>query len=172
MMRRGMARQKSGRIGRWLGVLLCVFLTVTAPGCQSTADGERRLSLTYRGQELTIGMSEETLVSLVGEESAWEETPSCAGAGVDRLLLYPSLRVYVFAPTNGQAVVRAISYTDDGVQTAQGLHIGSPVDQVIMALGEADAREEGRLYYNGAGTRLVFLFREAHVTGIILEENS
>ncbi len=165
----GKRTNRRGGAGRWLGVFLGACLLLAAIGCRQPDTEARELSLSYGGQELTVGMSEEELVARIGEANAREETPSCAGAGVDRLLSYPSLRVYVFAETGGQAVVRAISYTDDGAETAQGLGIGSPVDQVITALGEPDAREDGRLCYLGAHERLIFLFREARVTGILLE---
>ena len=81
---------------------------------------------------------------------------------------YPSMRLYVFAPADGEAVISSVSYTDDGVQSALGLHIGSRSEDVIAVMGQADEVSDARLIYRGAGDVLMFGLRDGVVVSVVL----
>lgn len=145
--------------------LLAVLLTVA---CAPVAPIEQPLSLTFRDAELTVGMPESEALAALGDDFTLSESESCAGEGMDRMYTYPSLRLYVFAPAKGVASVTSVSYTDDGAETAQGLHIGCPVTEVTAALGEADEASNSKLCYRRGGSVLTFTLRDGRVSGIVL----
>jgi hypothetical protein len=121
--------------------------------------------------DLTVGAKADGIIARLGDDYTVTEAESCAGVGVDRMYTYPSVRLYVFAPEGGEAVISSVSYTDDGALTADGLHIGSKVEQVIAALGEADEANDTRLVYRGEGSVLTFGLRDGVVVSVVLGED-
>ena len=142
-------------------VLLC--------GCTPAPQSEPlALSLAYRGVDLTVGMAADEVILALGDDYTMTEAESCAGQGVDRLYTYPSVRLYVFAPVEGEAVISSVSYTDDGAATADGLRIGSQKQDVIAAMGAADESSDARLIYRGEGAILTFGLRDGVVVSVVL----
>lgn len=126
------------------------------------------LSLSYRGVELTVGMAADEAIARLGDDYTVTEAESCAGQGMDRMYTYSSMRLYVFAPVEGEAVVSSVSYTDDGVATADGLRIGSKVEEVVAAMGEPDEQNEARLVYRSEAAVLTFGLRDGVVVSVVL----
>ena len=147
-------------------VLLALMLFC---GCTPAPQSESRvLSLAYRGVDLAIGDAADGVIAQLGDDYTLSEAASCAGQGMDRMYTYPSVRLYVFAPVDGVAVISSVSYIDDGVKTAEGLGIGCSSAQVLTALGEADEASEARLIYRGNGGVLAFGLRDGVVVSIEL----
>ena len=151
-----------------LTVLALALALLCACGPVAPAEEPKPLSLSYRGVELTVGAAADEVISALGGDYTMTEADSCAGQGVDRLYTYPSVRLYVFAPVEGEAVISSVSYTDDGAETAQGLRVGSSAEQVIAALGEADEADDTRLIYRGKGSVLTFGLRDGVVVSVVL----
>ena len=148
---------------------MMIIALVMLSACTPTPPSEPHvLSLTYRGVALTVGMTADAVIARLGDDYTVTEAESCAGQGVDRLYTYPSMRLYVFAPVEGEAVIASVSYTDDGVQTADGLHIGSTPEDVIAVMGEPDEKSDARLVYRGEGAVLTFGLRDGAVVSIVL----
>ena len=78
------------------------------------------------------------------------------------------MRLYVFAPVEGEAVISSVSYTDDGVATADGLRIGSKVEEVVAVMGEPDEKGDARLVYRADGAVLTFGLRDGVVVSVVL----
>ena len=149
----------------WMMIVALVMLS----SCTPTPPSEpHALSLTYRGVALTIGDAADGVIAQLGDDYTLSEAESCAGQGMDRMYTYPSVRLYVFAPVDGVAVISSVSYIDDGVKTAEGLGIGCSSAQVLTALGEADEASEARLIYRGNGGVLAFGLRDGVVVSIEL----
>ena len=152
----------------WSCLCAVLLAALVAVACAPVAPPEQPLSLECRGTVLTIGMSESEALAALGEDFTLSESESCAGEGTDKMYTYPSLRLYVFAPAKGTAIVSSVSYTDDGVSTEQGLHIGSAATEVTAALGKADEASDARLCYRRGGSVLTFTLRDGRVSGIVL----
>ena len=152
---------------RIMAMVLALICLVSC-GTAAPAKEPKALSLPYREVTLTIGMTADEAVRALGDDYTMTEADSCAGQGKDRMYTYPSVRLYVFAPIEGTAVVSSVSYTDDGVQTAQGLKIGSSLSDVLAALGEADNASDTRLVYRSENTTLTFGLRDGIVVSIVL----
>ena len=143
-------------------VLLC-SCTPNSPAKESLT-----LSLAYRGVDLTVGMPADEALAALGDDYTMTEAESCAGQGVDRMYTYPSVRLYVFAPVEGEAVVSSVSYTDDGVQTVDALRIGSTAAEVVAVMGEPDGKSDARLVYRSDGAVLTFGLRDGIVVSVVL----
>ena len=142
-------------------VLLCA--------CAPTLPNEPApLSLSYRGLELTVGMAADDAIAQLGDDYTVTEAESCAGQGMDRMYTYPSLRLYVFAPMSGAAVVSSVSYIDDGVETADGLRIGCTAENVVAVMGEPDEQHDARLTYRSDDVILTFGIRDGIVVSVVL----
>ena len=146
-------------------LLALAFLCACTP---TTPEEPRTLSLRFREIDLTVGMAAKDVIEQLGDDYTMTEAESCAGVGVDRMYTYPSVRLYVFVPAEGEAVISSVSYTDDGVATADGLRIGSGRQDVIAAMGEADDVSGVRLVYRTQGAVLTFGLRDGVVVTIVL----
>ena len=149
-------------------LVLTIVLVLLCACAPAPADETSALSLSYRGVELTVGMPADEAIAALGEDYTLKESESCAGQGMDRMYTYSSMRLYVFAPTEGGAVVSSVSYTDDGVATADGLRIGSKVEEVVAAMGEPDEKSDARLVYRSDGAVLTFGLRDGVVVSVVL----
>ena len=146
-------------------MIVFVLLCACAP---APADEICPLSLSYRGVELTVGMAADEAIARLGDDYTVTEAESCAGQGIDRMYTYSSMRLYVFAPVEGEAVVSSVSYTDDGVATTDGLRIGSTAADVVAAMGEPDEKGDARLVYRADGAVLTFGLRDDVVVSVVL----
>jgi len=149
-------------------LVLTIVLVLLCACAPAPTDEARPLSLSYRGVELTVGMAADEAIARLGDDYTVTEAESCAGQGVDRMYTYSSVRLYVFAPVEGEAVVSSVSYTDDGVATADGLRIGSKVEEVVAVMGEPDEKSDARLVYRADGAVLTFGLRDGVVVSVVL----
>lgn len=149
-------------------VILVIALVLLCACTPTPQDEPRTLSLPYREVDLAVGVAADEIIARLGDDYTVTEAESCAGVGVDRMYTYPSVRLYVFAPEGGEAVISSVAYTDDGALTADGLHIGSAADDVITAMGEADDVSDVRLVYRSDDAVLTFGLRDGIVVSIVL----
>lgn len=149
-----------------LALLAALALLISCTPAVPT-DEPRSLSLSYRGVELTVGAAADGVISALGDDYTMTEAESCAGQGMDRMYTYPSVRLYVFAPVEGVAVISSVSYIDDGVTTG-GLRIGSTAEDVVAAMGEPDEQNEARLVYRSEAAVLTFGLRDGIVVSVVL----
>lgn len=150
-------------------VLVLSIVFVLFCSCTPTPKDEpASLSLSYRNVELTVGMLADEVIAALGDDYTLKESESCAGQGMDRMYTYPSVRLYVFVPVDGDAVVSSVSYTDDGVATAGGLRIGSAAEDVVAAMGEPNEKSDARLVYRSESSVLTFGLRDGVVVSVVL----
>jgi hypothetical protein len=147
-------------------MLLAVLLMVA---CAPVAPTEQPLSLDFRSTNLTVGMPASEAIAALGDDFTLSESESCAGEGMDQMYTYPSLRLYVFAPEGGEAIVTSVCYTDDGA-AIKGITIGCAADAAVAALGEPDEHTEGKLVYRDEMSVLTLSLRDGIVTAIVLSE--
>ena len=156
--------------------LLVACLSMSFCGCTPTdAPGEEAcrtaaLTLPYRSVEIAIGDAAESLLQQLGEDYTVQEAASCAGIGKDYVYTYPSLRLYVFAPEQGEAIVTSVCYTDDGAAVL-GITIGSSADDAVAALGKPTEQTESKLTYRADSAVLTLSLRDGRVSTIVLSEN-
>ena len=133
----------------------------------ATATKQALLALDYRGVTLHIGMSADEAVAALGTDYTLSESESCAGEGKDRMYTYPSVRLYVFAPREGDATVTSVSYTDDRAAT-KDVCIGCTDEDVRATFGEPSEASETRIVYRRAGATLTVTLRDGRANSIVL----
>ena len=149
-------------------VSLCGCTPADAPG--EEASRTAALTLPYRTVQISIGDAAKVVLEQLGEDYTVQEAASCAGIGKDYVYTYPSLRLYVFAPEQGEAVVTSVCYTDDGA-AINGITIGSSADAAVAALGKPTEQTESKLAYRATGAVLTLSLRDGRVSAIVLSEN-
>lgn len=168
---------KKNRSIKCMTVVLAVMMGLAAALCACGPSeapdapvGERAvLSLPFRGTEIAAGDAVEPLLGALGDDYTMQEAASCAGIGKDYVYTYPSLRLYVFAPEGGEAIVTSVCYTDDGA-AIKGVTIGGAADAAVAALGEPDEQTESKLVYRDETSVLTLSLRDGIVTAIVLSE--
>ena len=148
-------------------LVLLIVLVLLCSCAPVPADEPRALFLSYRDVELMVGMAADEVIAQLGDDYTMTEAESCAGQGMDRMYTYPSVRLYVFAPVEGVAVISSVSYIDDGVTTG-GLRIGSTVEEAVAAMGEPDEQNEARLVYRSEAAVLTVGLRDGVVVSVVL----
>ena len=167
-----MKRKNKTRCRKGVRLLALLTLLLWLTSCAPAMDGaDSTLHLTYRGQDICVGMEMDVLLPLLGEDYIVDVAQSCAGIGQDVVYTYPSLRLYAFAPVDGVAYVTSATYTDDGVDFC-GIRIGSAVADVTAALGEPTEQNEQRVVYRDQTATLTFTLRDGYVSAIVLADNS
>jgi hypothetical protein len=156
---------------RWAFLLLALLSLGLVACASATRTNETTLALDYRSVTLLIGMPADEAIAALGEDYTLLESESCAGEGVDRMYTYPSARLYVFAPCEGEAVVSAVSYTDDrdGAAT-KDVRLGCAAEDVRATFGEPTELGDTRMIYRRGGAVLRVTLREGVVTAIALEQ--
>ena len=157
---------------RWSCLLLIAAMLICLGACAGvTGTDEPLLALDYRAVTLFVGMPADEALGALGEDFELMESESCAGAGMDRMYVYPSLRHYVFAPEKGEARVTSISYTDDREEAAtKDVRLGCRAEDVLATFGEPSEQNDLRMVYRRGGAKLSVTLRDGVVTAIVLSE--
>ncbi len=98
------------------------------------AAGPDTFVFNYKGTDLYIG-EDAAVVEKLGEYKEKTETQSCAFEGKDTCYFYGSFYLTVGNPGDGKDVITAFWFTDDTVQTKEGLCIGDSKDKVEEIYG-------------------------------------
>lgn len=105
------------------------------------------------------------LVSALGDDYEYTESPSCAYVGLDKVYVYKGFIIYTY-PDNDVDHVLLVELTDDSVKTPEGLMIGDSAEKVIEKYGDKYEEKNGSYAYVKGKTKLVFIVRENRVTSI------
>lgn len=161
---------------RKLLIIAAVMTTMVLAGCggsdNSSAEGESNAASGEAGFEFTTGdvtikMNEEAsgIIEKLGEASDYFEAESCAFKGLDKTYTYAGFKLYTY-PTDEKDYVNDVEFMDDSVETAEGITIGSTVDEVKEAYGD-DYEEKGQsMIYTKGDSTLTFVTDGASVTSV------
>jgi hypothetical protein len=124
-----------------------------------TGGAEPDSSFTFMiGQtEIVPGGDFAPVLAALGEPTDIFEAPSCAFDGVDRIYYYPGFVINTF-PDRGTDCVLSVYFTDDSVETPEGIYLGASYDDLISVYGEERMNEAGdMLVFVRGETSLAFL---------------
>ena len=120
----------------------------------------------YNGVEIALDAKIDDVVALLGEADSVKSEQSCHGEGEDRTYTYPDFLLKSY-PKDGVDRVLDVIITAEGVATAEGIVIGSSLDDVIEAYGTVYNMVGPRYVYNaGEGKTLRFSIKDNTVTQI------
>ncbi len=161
-------------------LILALMLALSLSACDGgaadpTPDGteapqtEGRSKYVFTCGEVRLPMNEEfsALREALGEPETYYEAASCAFDGLDKTFTYPGFELVTY-PVDGVDYISDIYFLDDTVSTAEGLHIGSTLEEVKAACGTDYTADEFGFYYTytDGDTQLKFGVEDGVVTEI------
>lgn len=103
----------------------------------------------YNGIAIPINAEAAPIIAQLGEPLSYFESESCAFEGIDKTYTYQSFVLDTY-PLNGADYVSAVRLTNDTVNTAEGIYIGSTLESVNSAYnGNASVGETGCSFVAG-----------------------
>lgn len=106
----------------------------------------------YKGQIIYVGVSAEPIVRQLGEPQNYFEAPSCAFNGIDKTYFYSGIELHTF-PLDDKDYVLAVVFTDDSVETPDGVYLGISAKDAIAILGDGYEENGGQYtYVKGQGS--------------------
>lgn len=119
----------------------------------------------YNNTSVTPGAKMAELQNGLGEPVSYEESPSCLYQGLDKDYTYHGFKLRTY-PENGIDHVLNICFTDDSVQTPEGITLGSALEEVVAAYGSGFTEENGSTVYTKDKTELRFRFSDGCVIAV------
>ena len=105
------------------------------------------------------------LASYLGEPETYFEAESCAFQGLDKTYNYPGFELVTY-PIDGVDYISNIYFTDGTVSTAEGIQIGSTLEEMTAAYGEDYTENFGQYSYTDGDTQLSFLIEDGKVASV------
>ncbi len=150
-------------------LIACAFCVNILFGCSRLSE-ENLLPKSYdfKYNDIIIStddnMSE--LLSALGEPRAYDEAPSCAFEGLDKIYRYNGFEIRTY-PDGKQDLVYQIIFLNDLVSTQEGIRIGSSRQDVISRYGDDYTDLGSGIVYKCANCNLQFIFRDGKVSSVI-----
>lgn len=122
---------------------------------------EQNYVFVYEGVNIVVSSPMSSILSslnAVAGEPQYFESASCAGQGMSKTYTYNGGSFTISTnPVGPDDVIASISLFDDSVTTAEGIYIGSTLDDVKAAYGEATSSTDTTLTYEKGSSVLVFI---------------
>ena len=153
--------------------LICIILALTALMALTACDGEEpdaaeaKYVFVANGVEIRIDAPADTVLPALGEPKSYDESPSCAFEGLDKVYVYAGFKIQTY-PLNGKDYIYSVSLTDDSVATPESVAVGAGKDQVTAAYGTPTTQSDTEMVYRDTQSKmhLQFLLRDGKVTNI------
>lgn len=140
----------------------------TQPGTDAPQT-QGRSKYVFAAGEVRLPMNEEfsALREALGEPETYYEAASCAFDGLDKTFTYPGFELVTY-PVDEVDYIADIYFLDDTASTAEGIHIGSTLEEVKAAYGTDYTADEFGFYYTytDGDTQLKFGVEDGVVTEI------
>lgn len=146
-------------------LLLSVLMALSLCACVDPVTEKVTYAAAVEGVRIAVDDPAEPVLSALGEWSSYDESPSCAFEGLDKIYGYGSFEIQTYTK-DGKDYIRAIYLIDDGCRTQRDIAIGDTAEAVKEAYGTPTRESEGSLQYAGEGMTLTFLLRDGIVTNI------
>ena len=147
-------------------VLLCLLCA-----CDGGENTKKTYAVTLNDVKIEIDAEANSILHAVGSWLTYDESPSCAFDGLDRIYNYGAFEIQTY-PIEGQEFIANVYLNDDTVATEEGIAVGAEREAVIQAYGEADSQSDTYLRYEGEGMSLTFLLKDGRVTNIQYVKNT
>ncbi len=152
-----------------LAVVLAVCMGAAFAGCSSdessTEGGSTGTSsaaaptsavtdgyeVTLDGVEIQMCADAAPVIEELGEEKSYFESESCAFEGLDKVYTYSGFKLNTY-PVDDKDYVLSVVFSDDTVETDEGITIGSPKEEVLEAYGDPQEETDAALIYDKNGT--------------------
>ncbi|MBQ9131021.1 MAG: hypothetical protein IJX62_00940 [Clostridia bacterium] len=158
---------------RFLILSLALFLSLVAlASCNAQEEPPREAYWIVIGDAtVKIDGEAETILQGIGPWSTYDESPSCAFDGLDKLYGYGAFDLETY-PLEDKDYISAIHLNDDTIATREGISVGATRDDVLQAYGTPTEESDSYLRYAASGMTLSFLLKNGTVTNIQYVKNT
>lgn len=116
-------------------VMLTLILSLCLVGCgASDAQEQKDFGFFYQDTYIQMNAEAAAVIGELGTPQGYTEEPSCAFEGMDKTYDYGSFCLTTY-PADGVDYFYSLWFTDETVQTEEGIHIGSTREEVEQLLG-------------------------------------
>ncbi|MBP1754260.1 MAG: hypothetical protein H6Q59_658 [Firmicutes bacterium] len=126
---------------------------------------DKGFSFEYQGVKIPMNVDVAPIVEKLGKSVDYFEAASCAFQGLDKIYYYNGFELGTY-PNGNKDYVSYVNLLDDSVTTAQGIYLGSTLDEVISAYGSEYTAEGTSYVYRLGDSKLTFIIEEDAVTQI------
>ncbi len=109
---------------------------------------------TYNDTDIILGAAADAIIESLGEYKSYFESESCAFEGLDKVYSYSGFKVNTYEE-DGVDYILSVVFSNDTVENAEGITIGSSKDAVLAAYGDPTSETTSSLVYEKDGTQLV-----------------
>ena len=152
-------------------IFIAMVVVLLLAGCggggeQAQSGGqEQGFIFDYNDISIPVNTNVEPILKELGEPLDYFEAESCAFQGLDKTYYFSGFELTTY-PNNGKDYVSSIYFQDDSVSTAEGIYIGSPVDDVVEAYGKEYTGGENAYIYTKEDSSLVIIAENDEVISI------
>lgn len=141
------------------GLLLCACVN------DKPDTGGRKFSFISGKTEIYPGDEMSAVLDALGKWNAYDESPSCAFEGLDKVYKYSGFDIQTY-PDGDKDYIYMITLTNDMVETPEGISVGDTRAEVIAKYGDGYTSVGENLQYEADNCVLQFIFREGRVSSI------
>ena len=160
-------------VKRFLILLGALLLTLGAlVACDGAEESQKTpYSFAVGSAIVEIDGEAEAILQEIGPWSTYDESPSCAFEGLDKMYGYGPFDVATY-PLEDKDYIFAVYLNDDTCATREGIRVGDTRDAVLQAYGTPDEESDTYLRYAASGMTLSFLLKNGTVTNIQYVKNT
>lgn len=163
-------------------VLMALAICMAFVGCGGPSGGDvviggngnnggsnetgKTYSFVHNNVKITPNDLVDPLITALGTNYTYYESPSCAYIGMDKCYLYQGFSIYTYPDDKGVDHVLQVILTDDSLSTPEGLIIGDTAQRVVELYGSNYTESDGSYAYTLGKTRLMIIMKNDRVQSI------
>lgn len=133
----------------------------------STEDNtDKSFVFVHNNVKITPNDLVDPLVTALGSDYSYYESPSCAYIGLDKCYVYKGFTIYTYPDDNAVDHVLQVVLTDDTLSTPEGLILGDTAEKVIELYGKDYVESNGSYAYTRGKTTLMIIMKNDRVLSI------
>ena len=133
----------------------------------STEDNtDKNFVFVHNNVKITPNDLVDPLVTALGSDYSYYESPSCAYIGLDKCYVYKGFTIYTYPDDNAVDHVLQVVLTDDTLSTPEGLILGDTAEKVIELYGKDYVESNGSYAYTRGKTTLMIIMKNDRVLSI------
>ena len=129
-------------------------------------DSAGTFAFVYNNVKITPNDLVDPLITALGSDYSYYESPSCAYIGLDKVYVYKGFSIYTYPDENAVDHVLQVALTDDSLSTPEGLIIGDTAEKVVELYGKDYAESGGSYAYTREKTTLTIIVKNDRVISI------
>ena len=133
---------------------------------QEKEASDNSFSFVHNNVKITPNDLVDPLVTALGSDYSYYESPSCAYIGLDKCYVYQGFSIYTYPDDNAVDHVLQIVLTDDTLSTPEGLTIGDASEKVVELYGNDYTESDGSFAYTREKTTLSIIIKNDKVISI------